>query len=165
MSLFDFDGENKIIQGVYGTSSGVRTLDIQRDLYSAWKIWVSNGDNAKFPIAFSTTGGDPISLTLSVGSYFFLENDWKIRPIEENHRAIFNGNLYTRDDSTPYLSVAGFSIVTETRNSSLTQTIASSNLSDLLDELLVGHQIAGSVGEGIKIARDQSVIAANNVQP
>jgi hypothetical protein len=125
MSNFTFDGVNRIIYGNYVVNYGSVSLDVQRDLYSEWKRWVQEDDNAKFLQAFSTTGGDPISPTISVGSYFFLENDWKIYPNEEDHRLVLNGNLYTRDDSSPFLGVPGFSIVTETRNSSLTQTVTS----------------------------------------
>lgn len=128
---FTFDGVNKIMQGIYETDGsspdfppGFHELDIQRDVYSEWKVWVREGDNAKYLQALSTTGGDPISSTISVGAYFFLENDWKIRPVEDDHRVVFNGNLYTRDDSTAYLGVDDYSIVTETRNSSLTQTVS-----------------------------------------
>lgn len=120
--MFTFDGVNKIVQGNYGSSSTVE-LDIKRDLYSAWKEWVATDNNAKYLQAFSTTGGDPISNTISVGSYFFLENGWKIRPMELNHRLILNGNLFTRDDSSPFLNVSGYSVLTETRNSSITQTV------------------------------------------
>lgn len=35
----------------------------------------------------------------------------------------------------------------------------------VLDEALSGHMTAGTAGEALKIARDQSVIAANNTQP
>jgi len=120
--MFTFNGITKIIQGDYGSGSTVE-LDIRRDLYSAWKEWTAIDNNAKYLQAFSTTGGDPISLTIAVGAYFFLENGWKIRPFESNHRLVLNGNLYTRDDSSPFLNVSGYSVITETRNSSLTQTV------------------------------------------
>jgi hypothetical protein len=146
--MFIFDGINKVIQGGYSSSSTVE-LDIKTHLYSAWKEWVLINDNAKYLQAFSTTGGDPISLTISVGSYFFLENGWKIRPLESNHRLILNGNLYTRDDSSPFLNVNGYSVITETRNSSITQSITTGNVD--ISSLATKTQLQ-VVNEGVKKA-------------
>lgn len=114
MAKFIFNGTDKTIYGDYNPVGGSIDIDIKIDLYSEWKKWVRENDNAKYEQAFSTTGGDPISGTISVGSYFFLENDWKIQPSNYNHRVVFNGNLYTRDDSSPFLPVSGFSVITET---------------------------------------------------
>ncbi len=155
MSKFIFDGTDKIIYGDYNPVGGSIEIDIRAELYSEWKRWIILADNAKYPQAFSTTGGDPISGTLSVGAYFFLENDWKIQPASYNHRVIFNGNLYTRDDSSPFLSVAGYSIISETRNSSLTQTITSGSgvtSQDKTDIASLVRQDLDIVNENVKKA-------------
>jgi hypothetical protein len=146
--MFIFDGINKIIQGNYESNSTVE-IDIKKDIYSAWKEWVCIKDNAKYQQVFSTAGGDPISLTISVGSYFFLENGWKIKPKEFNHRLILNGNLYTRDDSSPFLNVDGYSIITETRNSSITQSINVGNVD--ISNLATRTQLQ-TINDGVKKA-------------
>lgn len=90
-----FDGPNKIIQEI--SASGDNALDIV-EIYSEWKDWVRTGDNSKFLPAFTVVGGDPISSTQNLGSTFFLENGWRIRPAELNHRFELVGNLYTREE-------------------------------------------------------------------
>jgi hypothetical protein len=171
MENFIFDGVNKIIQGDYTTSGGVFSGDVKDELYSAWKRWVATDDNSKYEQAMSTTGGDPISDTISVGAYYFLENGWKIRPLEEDHRLVLNGNLYTRDDSSPYLAVASYSILTETRNSSLTQSIVSgsgvtnqdkTDIAGLVwDELVSNHTTAGTTGKELSDAKKAARLSAS----
>lgn len=89
-----FDGTNlKIIIPTVGTYEG------DLDFYSAWKEWVLLSDNAKFPLAFETTGGDTISATSEVAPYFFLRNDlgWRIQAPEETGEVVINGNIFPRD--------------------------------------------------------------------
>jgi len=86
----------------------VTFIDIKTDVYSAWKEWVQDADNAKWPQAISVVGGDPITDTLSLGSTFFLENGWRIKPWEGNYLLTVNGNLYTREaGENPIISVSG----------------------------------------------------------
>lgn len=121
--MFTFDGPTRLIVGAYVTSAGKFTVDAKADLYSSWKEWVLQGDNSKFPFAMSTTGGDDLGSSF-LGSYFFLENGWKIRPIEEAHRLIIDGNLFTRDGSSPFVPTLGaFNVLIEMQNSSLTQAV------------------------------------------
>lgn len=89
-----FDGENLLI--ILDTSA---TVDVKRDLYSDWKEWFKTGTNAKYPIAFDTTGGDPLGGVKQVAPYFFLRNDngWRIRPPEAHANIVLAGNLYRRD--------------------------------------------------------------------
>jgi hypothetical protein len=94
-----FDGDNlRII-----LSSGTTTVDVEADLYSAWKEWVKQYDNAKYLQAFDTTGGDTITATENVAPFFFLRNDlgWRIRGPEEDATIAFTGNLFGRDGTLP----------------------------------------------------------------
>jgi hypothetical protein len=75
-----FDGTNKIIQLESGDGLSVDVSDI----YSQWKDWVVSG-NSQYEQAMSSIGGDAITVVLSLGSTFFMENDWKIRPQEADH--------------------------------------------------------------------------------
>jgi hypothetical protein len=89
MADVTFDGTARLIiinNGVIEVSAA--------DIYSWWKEWVLESDNAKFLEAFTTTGGDPISGTVNISAYFFLTNGWRIRPDEVNHTLTVNGNLY-----------------------------------------------------------------------
>jgi len=98
-----FDGLSKIITINYGETE----LNAQRDLYSAWKRWISIGDNSKYLEAFRTVGGDSIGGGQSVSAYFFLMNGWRVRSWEENHFLTINGNLYVDGGGSPFLSTLG----------------------------------------------------------
>jgi len=94
-----FDGPNlRIILDPTETD-----IDVERDLYSEWKVFVLVGDNSKFPPAFRTIGGDPLNPSLDAGSYFFLQNQdgWRIRPGEADNTVQFTGNLAAEDVTLP----------------------------------------------------------------
>ena len=104
-----FDGAAKLII----IDFGITEIDVERDLYSAWKRWVVLGDNAKWPVAMRTVGGDPLSETKALGATFFLLNGWRIRPHEADHWLTVSGNLYTDPaGSSPFVPVVGLYTVT-----------------------------------------------------
>lgn len=43
----------------------------------------------------------------ALGSTFFLNSDWKIRPYNASHRLIINGNFYSADGTDPFLDPLG----------------------------------------------------------
>jgi ribosome modulation factor len=77
-----------------------------RDLYSRYKDWVLVGDNAKYLLALSYIGADPVPGG-QLGTTFFLENGWKIRPFEGDHTLVITGNLYSRDGSDTVINTIG----------------------------------------------------------
>ena len=89
MADVTFDGTARLII----INNGIRRVNAA-DIYSWWKEWVRESDNAKFLEAFLTTGGDPISGTVNISAYFFLTNGWRIRANEANHTLTVTGNLY-----------------------------------------------------------------------
>jgi hypothetical protein len=99
---YTFDGVNKLII----LSNGTTTVDA-KDMYSRWKDWSLVGDNAKYLQALSVLGGDPLPGGRYLGTTYFLENGWKIRPFEGNHTLVLQGNLYSRDGSDPFVSTLG----------------------------------------------------------
>lgn len=116
--IVTFDGPSRVIT-VIDQPGPVIELD-GAEVYSEWKVWVRTSDNSKFLQAFSPVGGDPISLTQSLGVTLFLENDWRIRPVERDHKLIVVGNLFTRDGGSAFLPTLGaFTVNTETRVSNL----------------------------------------------
>ena len=96
-----FDGANLLIT----LDSGVTEVDAKVDLYSDWKEYMKTDPNAKFPLAFDTVGGDPVTAAGAVAAYFFLRNDlgWRIKPPEENININISGNLYGRDTTLPII--------------------------------------------------------------
>lgn len=98
---YTFDGPNKLIILSLGTTD----VDM-RDLYSRYKEWVLVGDNAKYLLALSYIGADPVPGG-QLGTTFFLENGWKIRPFEGDHTLVISGNLYSRDGSDTVINTIG----------------------------------------------------------
>lgn len=125
-----FDGANRIIY----VNEGVTEIDVQEDIYSAWKDWlVSDSDNTRFLQALTALGGDPITDTSSVGITYFLENGWRIqpRPSTDPYVLTVNGNIFTREpNQNPFLFAEGVSV-------SLTR----SNLVDLIRVEALGVNI------------------------
>ena len=101
--MYVFSGQNKIIY----LQSGVTSFDVQ-DLYSNWKQWVLSGTNSSYLPAFSTIGGDPISSVKSVAPYYFILNDWRIRPYETSHGLNVDGNLFVDGGvGNPFIATTG----------------------------------------------------------
>jgi len=125
-----FDGPNLRIQ-----LTTVGDYDAQVDLYSDWKEWTQAGDNAKYPQAFDTTGGDDTGGGQTIAPYFFLRNDlgWRIQAPEADGQIVIEGNLFARDPDLPIflppvgdftvlaiLKISNQAIVVETGTSGLT---------------------------------------------
>lgn len=125
MAKVTFDGNNYLII----VNNGITALDVKVDLYSDWKEWVVQGDNSKYYPAFRTVGGDPLSTTVSLGDYYFLQNQvgygWRIRPYEGNHTLNITGNLVAEDpDYSMFVSTQGaYNVQVRLTTSSLTQTV------------------------------------------
>jgi len=98
-----FDGDNLIITLNAGGAN--HTVDIETDVYSDWKVWVKIGTNSKYPPAFRTAAGDPLTPGIDSGGYFFIRNDlgWRIKPAEEDSTITVTGNLVPNDSSLPIL--------------------------------------------------------------
>jgi len=99
---YTFDGPNKLII----LSSGTTVLDV-KDMYSRWKDWVATSDNAKYLPALAVLGGDPLPGGRYLGTTYFIENGWKVRPYEGNHQLVVSGNMYARDGSDPFVNTLG----------------------------------------------------------
>ena len=71
------------------------------DMYSEWKEWLTTDDNAKWPKAFDTTGGDAVGGNQEIAPYFFLRNDlgWIIKMPAQDGELVMSGNLFPRDAS------------------------------------------------------------------
>jgi len=94
-----WDPINKLIY----VNEGVKELDAKIDIYSAWKEWTLGSQEYPFPVwrrpAISAIGGEPITPVVNVGSTFFLENGWRIKPWPSGTGYVLNiiGNLFTRE--------------------------------------------------------------------
>lgn len=66
--------------------TSITTLDI-RDMRSRWIEWVDLPNNSKYALAFRTVWWDDIDVSawISIPIYVFIQNWWKIKPMESNH--------------------------------------------------------------------------------
>jgi hypothetical protein len=104
-----FDGTTKIAT----LSLGTTTLSVL-DLYSRWVDWLLTSDNSKFPVMFSTVGGDVIDSAAgtSIPTYAFLQNGWRIKPQEANHTLnVTGGVLLVAGGGDPFINTTGSYIV------------------------------------------------------
>ena len=101
-----FDGANLHI-----TLPSTGSFDVQTEIYSAWKEWVLLSDNAKYPPAFDTTGGDDVGSGQKIAPYFFCRNDlgWKIKMPSADGEIVVSGNLFPRNSALSlFEQTAGF---------------------------------------------------------
>lgn len=151
MPKVSFDGITKIISITQAPVNNLIEIDVQVDLYSDWKEWVLQSDNAKYAPALRSVGGDPISQTRSLGATYFLINEWKIRPFNTDHRLLLVGNLYTDPaGASPILSTLDpHSVIVEYSISSLVDSSVSrldtDNLKYQIEALRSTHQGFGNV--------------------
>lgn len=104
-----FNGNTKIAT----LSTGTITLSVI-DLYSRWVDWLLVSDNSKFPLMFSTVGGNTIDAGAgtSIPTYLFLQNGWRIKPQEANHTlSVTGGVLLVSSGGDPFLDTNGTFVV------------------------------------------------------
>lgn len=116
-----FNGVTKRIT----VNSGVTTLDIRDDVYSAWVRWVELDDNARFRLAMRVSGFDPIPGGFTGATYFMI-NGWKLE-YDANVVAIA-GVLYSDDYATPYWSSADDPIYPATVSSLVNTAVSTQNI-------------------------------------
>ena len=129
-----FDGPNRLIL----VNEGVTTLDVQEDVYSNWKEWLTHRDNAKYLPAFATLGGDNITESTFIGDTYFLENGWRIQPWSSNNGYILDviGNLYTREPGgNPVNPTPNISILLTRANITETAIVGGANTENRLLEI------------------------------
>lgn len=95
IATFDFTNLRIILP------SGDVTIEVERDLYSAWKraVLLSSANMSAPPAFRPSVGGDSLSPGIEAGAYYFLQNQdgWRIRPAEEDASVTFTGNLAAED--------------------------------------------------------------------
>jgi len=125
-----FNGPSKLII----VNNGETSLDAETDIYSAWKRWVTQLNNAEFLQALRTVGGDPIGGGQEVSPYFFLLNGWRLRPYEGDHQLTVDGNLYVDGGGNPFTPTVGaYNVLVNlvTSSKSITTTVSVSTGSGL----------------------------------
>ena len=88
-----FDGVNKLIL----INPGETSLDVQADIYSAWKQWAILETNLKYLNPISTVGGEPTVAGQRLDVTYFLINGWKIKPYGGTYDLTLVGNIFDVD--------------------------------------------------------------------
>lgn len=136
-----FDGPAKAINVV----AGVSELDVEGEVYSAWKRWSTESDNAKYLQAFRTFGGDPTSAGQYAPKYFFLLNGWQIH-IDGNDTLYVDValNLYVDGGGNPFILTNGATV----SNLRSDVAVVESEIANVLayDGILVYDEIDGVSG-------------------
>jgi len=78
-------------------NSGVTTLDIAADVYSAWVRWTARPDSRRFFAAMRYSGYDAIPGGRT-GATFFMTNGWKL--VYDPNTVAVNGVLYSENYDT-----------------------------------------------------------------
>lgn len=95
-----FDGPNNLIT----VNSGVTSLNIRSDVYSAWVKWLGLSPNMEYLPAMRYSGLDPIPGGYT-GDVYFLTNGWKL--IINLNVVQVSGVLYSDNYATAYYGAQG----------------------------------------------------------
>jgi hypothetical protein len=77
------------------------------ELYSRWVDWAATSDNAKYGMVFRQVGSDDLGGGLSIPPYYFLQGNWRVRPMESSHNLTITGNLFVEGGGVPVVSTVG----------------------------------------------------------
>ena len=76
-------------------------------LWSRWCDWASASDNSKYGAVLSHVGGDELGGGLLIPNYIFLNDGWRVRPMEANHNLVVTGNLFVTGGGVPVVNTLG----------------------------------------------------------
>lgn len=116
-----FNGVTKRIT----VNSGVTSLDIREDVYSAWVRWLERENNAQYRLAMRFSGFDPIPGGYT-GATYFLINGWKL--VYDANVVAITGVLYSDDYATPFWSSANQPIYPATVSSLVNTAVTTQNI-------------------------------------
>jgi hypothetical protein len=106
--IVTFDGVNVVVL----VDDGETLIDVQAELYSAWKRWCVlttggfNQEGLRYEPFFRTVAGDPIRPGKSLGAHFFITSGALIRPYLGNHELTCEGNLWSEPDASIFTTPA-----------------------------------------------------------
>ncbi len=146
-----FDGVAKRIT----VHSGVTTLDIASDVYSAWVRWTER--EPQFTQAMRYSGFDPIPGGRT-GATFFTINGWKL--VYDPNVVAVSGVLYSENYDTAYWSATGQPIYPATVSSLVNSAVSTQNV--VTGTALTPEQTAAAVWG--YITRNVNVTHMNGAQ-
>lgn len=157
MPKITIDWENRI----FDVNSGETTIDVRQDVYSEWKRQIQLSDNAKWPQAMVSVGGEALEPEPSskfVPSFYFLLNDWKVRAYIGTDTINLGVNLFASDGTSATISGGSRSSFNSTISEGVTNLVEGTGVTpaDILaiaqgvwDENLSAHTTVGSTGRAL----------------
>jgi hypothetical protein len=76
-------------------------------IWKAWEDWSILSDNIKYGEIIKHTGGDSLGAGIYIPHYFFLQDDWRIKPMESNHNLYIIGNISAPNNESPIVPTTG----------------------------------------------------------
>ena len=76
-------------------------------IWSRWCDWATLSDNSKYGAVLSHVGGDELGGGLLIPNYIFLNDGWRVRPMEANHNLTVTGNLFVEGGGVPVVQTLG----------------------------------------------------------
>lgn len=117
-------------------------------LWSDWIDWFATGTNSKYLPAFRLGGTDELGAGLFVPPYLFLQNGWRVRPMEDNHTLIITGNLFVEGGGVPVVSTIGsFNVSVQYTVPMQAQGIATGGISPTLQQIRDAMRLPSSDGD------------------
>jgi hypothetical protein len=77
------------------------------EIYSRWVDWAAQGDNTKYGMVIRQVGSDDLGNGLAIPPYYFLQNGWRVRPMEASHLLVLTGNLFVEGGGQPVVNTLG----------------------------------------------------------
>ena len=83
-------------------------------IWSRWCDWATLSDNSKYGAVLSHVGGDELGGGLLIPNYIFLNDGWRVRPMEADHNLVITGNLFVTGGGVPVVNTLGdYNVVTQ----------------------------------------------------
>ena len=77
------------------------------EIFSRWEDWAALSDNTRYGAVMTHVGGDDLGSGLFIPNYIFLQNGWRVRPMESNHSLNITGNLFVAGGGVPVVNTLG----------------------------------------------------------
>lgn len=112
------------------------------EIYSRWVDWAATSDNVKFGEVITHVGGNDLGGGLYIPNYIFLNNGWKVRPMESNHILNIVGNLFVTGGGVPVVSTLGnFNVVVQYTVPVQAQAMATEGAGGTLTPQMIADEI------------------------